>query len=96
MVGSILTRPLNNFATSMAFVTKLHVPGIAERKNRQLLEIVLASLFDMNIPREYWGEVVRSAAYLTNRTPSRVLGFKTPFQKLQELVPSLSLNNLEP
>ena len=27
--------------------------GLVERKNRQLLEIVRASLFDMNIPREY-------------------------------------------
>ena len=53
-------------------------------------------MFDMNVPREYWGEAVRSAAYLINRTPSRVLGFKTPLQKLQELVSSPSLNNLEP
>ena len=42
--------------------------GSAERKNRQLLEIVRASLYDMNVPREYWGEAVRSAAYLINHT----------------------------
>ena len=50
----------------------------------------------MNVPRKYWGEAVRSAAYLINRTPSRVLDFKTPLQKLKELVPSPSLNSLEP
>ena len=70
--------------------------GIAERKNRQLLEIVRASLFDMNVPREYWREVVQSTAYLINQTPSRVLNFKTPLQKLQKLVPSPSINSLEP
>ena len=70
--------------------------GLAERKNRQLLEVIRASLFDMNVPREYWGEVVKSAAYLINRTPSRVLEFKTPLQKLQELVLTPHLNNLEP
>ena len=53
-------------------------------------------MFDMNVPREYWGEAIRSAVYLINRTPSRVLDFKAPLQKLQELVPSSSLNNLKP
>ena len=70
--------------------------GIAERKNRQLLEIVRASLFDMNVPREYWGEAVKSAAYIINRTPSRVLNFQTPIQKLQKLLPCPPFNNLEP
>ncbi|KAJ9561968.1 hypothetical protein OSB04_007128 [Centaurea solstitialis] len=60
--------------------------GLAERRNRQILEVVRASLFDMNVPREYWGEAVRSATYLINRTPSRVVDFKTPLQKLEELV----------
>ena len=50
----------------------------------------------MNVPREYWGESVKSAAYLINRTPSRVLDFQTPLQKLQKLIPSPPLNNLEP
>ena len=65
-------------------------------ENRQLLEIVRASLFDMNVAREYWGEAVKSAAYLINRTPSSVLDFQTPLQKLQNLIPSPPLNNLEP
>ena len=44
--------------------------GLAERKNRQLLEIVRASLFGMNVPKSFWGEAVKSAAYVLNRTPS--------------------------
>lgn len=32
--------------------------GLAKRRNRQIVEIVWASLFDMNVPRKYWGEVV--------------------------------------
>ena len=50
----------------------------------------------MNVPREYWGEAVKSTAYLINRTPSSVLNFQTPLQKLQNLIPSPPLNNLEP
>ena len=50
----------------------------------------------MNVPREYWGEAVKFAAYFINRTLSRVLDFQTPLQKLQKLIPSPPLNNLEP
>ena len=70
--------------------------GLAERKNRQLLKVVRAFLFCMNMPRFYWGEVVKSAAYLINRTPSQVIDFQTPQQKLQSLLSIPHLPNLEP
>lgn len=70
--------------------------GLAERKNRQLLEVVRASLFDMEVPRKFWGEALRSAAYLLNRTPSKVLGFQTPLQKLRELTDISQTDGLEP
>lgn len=62
----------------------------------QLMEVVCASLFDMNIPRTYWGEAVKSAAYLINRTPSQVIEFHNPHQKLQKLLSISSMLNLEP
>lgn len=49
--------------------------GLAERKNHQIMEVGRASLFGMNLPWSYWGEAVRSAAYLIDRTPSRVITF---------------------
>ena len=70
--------------------------GLTERKNKQLFEIVRASLFGMNMPRFYWGEAVKSAAYLINRTPSRVIDFQTPQQKLQSLLSIPHLPNLKP
>ena len=70
--------------------------GLAERKNRQLLEVVHASLFGMNMPRFYGVEVVKSVAYLINRTPSQVIDFQTPQQKLQSLLSIPHLPNLEP
>jgi len=39
---------------------------LAERKNQKLLEVVCASFFGMNMPQFYWGEAVKSAAYLIN------------------------------
>lgn len=58
--------------------------------------LVRASLFDMNVTREYWGEAVRPTAYLINRTPSQVINFETPLKKLQELVATPTTPNLEP
>ncbi|RVW46337.1 Retrovirus-related Pol polyprotein from transposon TNT 1-94 [Vitis vinifera] len=45
--------------------------GIAERKNRHLLEVVRSLMFSMNVPKLFWGQAVLTAAYLINRMPSR-------------------------
>lgn len=52
--------------------------GVAERKNKHLLEVTRAIMFAMNVPRQYWGEALLTATYLINRMPSRILLFKTP------------------
>ncbi|RVW37975.1 Retrovirus-related Pol polyprotein from transposon TNT 1-94 [Vitis vinifera] len=45
--------------------------GIAERKNRHLLEVARSLMFSMNVPKLFWGQAVLTAAYLINRMPSR-------------------------
>ena len=49
--------------------------GVAERKNRHLLEVVRASLFGAHMPISYWGEAITAAAYLINCVPSSSLQF---------------------
>jgi hypothetical protein len=39
-------------------------------------------MFAMNVPKILWSEAVMTAAYLINRMPSRVLGYKTPIECL--------------
>ena len=68
----------------------------AERTNRQIMEIVRASLFGMNLPKYYWGEAVKSAAYLINRIPSSAIEFQSPQQKMESLLSVPHLPNLEP
>lgn len=71
--------------------------GIAERKNRQLLEIARSLLFSSRAPKHLWGEAVLTAAYLTNRLPSKVLNFSTPNQILLKFYPNCRLiSNLPP
>ncbi|KAF7808226.1 sacsin isoform X2 [Senna tora] len=71
--------------------------GIAERKNRHLLETARALLFTNNVPHRYWGEAVLSAAYLINRLPSKVLNFSTPYKVFTSYFPQYrALSNLSP
>lgn len=68
--------------------------GIAERKNKQLLEVVRALLVEGNVPCKFWGEALNSAVYLVNRTPSSVLNFKRPldvFSDHHTLPPTVKL-----
>ena len=71
--------------------------GVAERKNRHLLECTRAQLFQQNVPKSYWGEAVLTSAYVINRIPSRVLGFKSPLETLSQFYPDIrSSFNLTP
>ena len=56
--------------------------GLAERKNRHLLEITRCIMMAMNVPKFLWSEAVMTATYLMNRMPSRVLNNKTPIECL--------------
>ncbi|KAK2988104.1 hypothetical protein RJ640_023853 [Escallonia rubra] len=70
--------------------------GVAERKNRHLLEVVRASLIEAHLPLSYWGEVLISTAYLINRVPSRTIDYQTPSQALVEAIVAPVLPNLPP
>ncbi|KAL6322733.1 hypothetical protein AAG906_015419 [Vitis piasezkii] len=70
--------------------------GVAERKNRHLLEVVRASLIATKIPISYWGEAITSAAYLINRVPSSSINFQTPLQAFTNAVVAPIVPNLPP
>ena len=65
--------------------------GVAERKNRHLLEVARSLMFSTNVPKFLWGEAVLTAAYLINRMPSRVLKFHNPRQVLLQAFPNTKL-----
>ena len=52
--------------------------GMVERKNRHLVETTLILLIHGGVPQWFWGDVVLSACYLINRTPSLVLNNQIP------------------
>ena len=46
---------------------------IAERNNRHLLKTARALLFQMDVPKHFWADVVSIACFFINRMPSSIL-----------------------
>ncbi|KAG7572470.1 Integrase catalytic core [Arabidopsis suecica] len=63
--------------------------GVAERKNRHLMEVSRAMLFQKHMPKRFWGDAVMTACYLINRTPTRILNDQSPFQILNRQNPNI-------
>ena len=64
--------------------------GIAERLNRTLLERIRAFTHTSGLPKSLWGEALRQATWLKNRTATHALDGKTPFEALYGRPPDLS------
>ena len=56
--------------------------GVAERKNRHLLDTARSMLFSAKAPKPFWSEAVLAAAYLINRLPTQVLNKQSPIEVL--------------
>jgi hypothetical protein len=56
--------------------------GIAERKNRHILEVTMCLLFAMNVLKYLWGEAAQTATYLINRMSLRAVDFSTLIEML--------------
>ncbi|WZZ44914.1 hypothetical protein YC2023_041173 [Brassica napus] len=63
--------------------------GVAERKNRHLMEVARSMMFQTNVPKKFWSDAVTTACYLINRTPTLILQGLSPFEVLNRYKPSL-------
>ena len=61
--------------------------GIAERKNKHLLEVARAIMFSMNVPRYFWGKAVLTASYLINQMSTKILKYSTLLECFQKIFP---------
>ena len=53
--------------------------GIAERRNRMLLDMVQGMLVNPSLLEFLWGEALKTAAYILNQVPSKSVP-KTPYE----------------
>ncbi|KAL0334640.1 UNVERIFIED_CONTAM: Copia protein [Sesamum radiatum] len=63
--------------------------GVAERKNRTVLNMARTMLKSKEMPKEFWAEAVACAVYLLNRSPTRSLEKITPQEAWSGWKPSV-------
>ncbi|KAL0426868.1 UNVERIFIED_CONTAM: Retrovirus-related Pol polyprotein from transposon TNT 1-94 [Sesamum latifolium] len=54
--------------------------GLAERKNRTIVEMARSMLKGKGVPNLYWAEAVHTAVYILNWSPTKAVRNKTPFE----------------
>lgn len=64
--------------------------GMAERMNRTLVERARCMLFYANLEKRLWAEALATAAYIINRSPTKPLEGKTPYELWKGKKPNLS------
>ena len=64
--------------------------GVAERRNRTILERIRALLHSTGLPRTLWGEAARHVVWLMNRTSTRAVEGMTPYEATFGKKPDLS------
>ncbi|WCJ29450.1 Retrovirus-related Pol polyprotein from transposon TNT 1-94 [Euphorbia peplus] len=64
--------------------------GVAERRNRTLLDMVRSMMAQASLPISYWGDVLLTATYVLNRVPSKTVT-STPYELWTGRKPDLSV-----
>jgi hypothetical protein len=91
-----LGKQYSNWVLDTGITEELSAPytpeqnGSAERSGQALVVRFRALKAESNLPKKIWKEIVITAGYLLNRSPTRSLDWKTPIGQLQGQLPDLS------
>ncbi|XP_075094113.1 uncharacterized protein LOC107822665 isoform X2 [Nicotiana tabacum] len=92
-----LSFQFQQFMTSQGIIHQTSCPytpqqnGVAERKNRHLIEIARTLLIESRVPLRFWGDAVLTTCYLINRMPSSPIKDQIPHSVLFPQSPLYSL-----
>jgi hypothetical protein len=94
--GEYTSKEFVNFCKDVGIKRDLTTPynpqqnGVAERKNRTIMEAVNTMIHDQDIPMCLWAEATKTTVYVQNRLFHSALGFKTPEEMFSEKKPEVS------
>lgn len=77
--GEYTSKDFEAFCTSQGIVHEVTAPytpqhnGLAERRNRTLLDMARSMIKQKKLPHQFWGEAVTTAAYILNKCPTKKL-----------------------
>ena len=82
--GEFTSGEFNDYCKEVGIKRELTIPynpqqnGVAEKKNRSIMEVVKAMIHDQDLPMYLWAEATRRVVYVHNRISHSALGNKTP------------------
>ncbi|KAK7245636.1 hypothetical protein RIF29_40484 [Crotalaria pallida] len=92
--GEYMSNAFQDFLNQKGILSQRSCPytpqqnGVAERKNRHLLDVVRTLSLESSVPPRFWVEALSTAVYLINRLPSQTLDLDTPYFRLHHQHPS--------
>ena len=92
--GEYMSNAFQSFLQNEGILSQRSCPstpqqnGVAERKNRHLLDVVRTLLLESSVPLRFWCEALSTAVHLINQSPSPTLYNVSPFYKLFGYSPS--------
>jgi transposase InsO family protein len=84
--GEYTSKEFKDFCQEAGIKRELKTPynpqqnGIAERKNRSIIEATKAMIHDQCLPMHLWVEASNTTVYVQNKSPHKILGNKIPEQ----------------
>lgn len=84
--GEYVSNEFSQYLENCGIQRQLTVPytpqqnGVAERANRTIVEMARCMLVDSKQSQNLWAEAVATAVYLRNRSPSKSLDGRTPYE----------------
>ena len=90
-----LKGPFAKYLEDSGIVAQFTMPGspeqngVAERRNRTIMEMVRSMINRTNLPGFLWGEALKTALYILNRVPTKAVPL-TPFELWTGRKPSLN------
>ena len=93
--GEYTSMEFNKFCEEMGMERQLTVAyspqqnGVAERKNRTIVEMAKCMMFEKKMPLEFWAEAVNTAVYVLNRCPTKALDKITSFEAYSGTKPGI-------
>jgi hypothetical protein len=95
-VGEYMSHEFQEYLQQKGILSQRSCPntpqqnGMAERKNRHLLDVTRTLLLQASVPSQFWVEALSTVVFLINRLPSTVIDFDSPFFRLFKTHPDYS------
>ncbi|GAU17358.1 hypothetical protein TSUD_232340 [Trifolium subterraneum] len=90
------SKEFENYCKDQGIIHEVTAPytpqhnGLAERRNRSILDMARSMVKQKGLPHRFWGEAVSTTVYILNRSPTKKLIDKVPEEVWSKCKPSVT------